>query len=449
MEKANIAVLVSGGGTNLQALIDSQVSGVLTSGQIRLVVSNREGAYALTRAAAAGIETLTITRRGCGSQEAFEDALIRALEERHIDLIILAGFLSILSSRFTGRYPRRIINVHPSLIPAFCGKGYYGLRVHEEALRYGVKVTGATVHFVNEVPDGGEIIAQKAVNILPGDTPEILQQRVMEQAEWILLPRAAEQVSHRIAREKAENGKEKAMNIYEIGNLAQKLHDNTYPGRGIVLGMTPDGRSAVAAYFIMGRSVNSRNRVFLPEADGIRTEAHDPSLLKDPSLIIYHPVRQFGDKLIVTNGDQTDTIRDYLAKGSDFTSALNTREFEPDGPNWTPRISGMLDLRDGSYLLNILKSADPDGSACARYTFSYPALPGLGHFLHPYVCDGNPIPTFQGEPERVALCNDIDELTRQIWENLNADNKISLFVRYTELATGICRQRIINKHKED
>lgn len=189
-----IAVLVSGGGTNLQALIDAQASGILHSGEISLVVSNSAGAYALERAKKAGIPTETILKKECGSQAAFEEALAQVLDSHGIQVIILAGFMTILTENFTARYPRRILNVHPSLIPSFCGEGFYGLRVHQAALDYGVKVTGATVHFVNEIPDGGEIIAQKAVEILPGDTPEILQRRVMEQAEWILLPQAAETV---------------------------------------------------------------------------------------------------------------------------------------------------------------------------------------------------------------------------------------------------------------
>ena len=202
MDKTRIAVLVSGGGTNLQALIDAQKSGVLHSGEIVLVISNNAIAYALTRAAEAGIPALTITKKDCGGQESFEDALIAALEENRIDLIVLAGFMSILSERFTKRFERRIINVHPSLIPSFCGKGFYGLKVHEAALAYGVKVTGATVHFVNEIPDGGRIILQKAVSILPDDTPQSLQKRVMERAEWVILPEAAELVSSQIQKEK-------------------------------------------------------------------------------------------------------------------------------------------------------------------------------------------------------------------------------------------------------
>ena len=201
-KKARIAVLVSGGGTNLQALLDAQKSGILKSGEIVLVVSNNPEAYALTRAKNAGVETVTITKdSGCGcGQCCFEQALQEALTSREIDLVILAGFMKILSADFTAKWPRRILNVHPALIPSFCGAGYYGLHVHEAALAYGVKVTGATVHFVNEVPDGGEIICQKAVDIEPGDTPETLQRRVMEQAEWVLLPRAAETVSAEIIK---------------------------------------------------------------------------------------------------------------------------------------------------------------------------------------------------------------------------------------------------------
>ena len=236
------------------------------------------------------------------------------------------------------------------------------------------------------------------------------------------------------------------MNVYEIGNLAEMLANNTYPGRGIVLGVTPDGKKSVAAYFIMGRSVNSRNRVFIQEPDGIRTEAHDPSLMKDPHLIIYHPVREVGQGLIVTNGDQTDTIWEYLAKGESWEAALRTRQFEDDGPNWTPRISGLQAI-NGSYKLSILKAADPEGMNCARYFYEYPATAGLGHFLHTYVTDGNPvIPTFQGEPERVTIPADIDAFTKELWENLNSDNKISLFVRYTDLETRKYDQRILNKH---
>ena len=237
------------------------------------------------------------------------------------------------------------------------------------------------------------------------------------------------------------------MNVYEIGDLKEKLSTNAYPGRGIILGITPDGKNAVAAYFIMGRSVNSRNRTFVKEPDGIRTEAHDPALMKDPHLIIYHPVREIGAGLIVTNGDQTDTIWEFLGRGESWEAALRTRMFEDDGPNWTPRISG-LQAKDGSYKMSILKAADPEGNACARFFYEYPSTAGLGHFLHTYVCDGNPvIPTFQGEPERVSIPADIDDFTEELWNNLDENNKISLFVRYTDIATGDYEQRMINKHQ--
>ena len=229
-------------------------------------------------------------------------------------------------------------------------------------------------------------------------------------------------------------------------DLNQELRGNAYPGRGIVIGKSQDGGCAVVAYFIMGRSVNSRNRVFTEEPDGIRTEAADPAKMEDPSLIIYHPVRQIGRGLIVTNGDQTDTIRDFLEKGLPFEQALRTREFEPDGPNWTPRISGLLSP-DGSYKLSILKAADEAGTACLRQTFEYPGQAGLGHFLHTYQCDGSPIPSFEGEPTPVTIEGDIDAFTSSLWESLNEDNKVSLFVRYIDLATGQAQTRIVNKNQ--
>ena len=237
------------------------------------------------------------------------------------------------------------------------------------------------------------------------------------------------------------------MNVYETKTMTERLDGNTYPGRGIVLGLTPDGKKSVAAYFIMGRSVNSRNRVFVQEADGIRTEAHDPSKMEDPHLIIYHPVREIGQGLIVTNGDQTDTIWEYLAQGLSMEQGLRTRQFEDDRPNWTPLISG-LQARDGSYKMSILKAADAEGNACARYFYEYPATAGVGHFIHTYVCDGNPvIPTFQGEPERVSIPDTIDEFADMLWTSLNEDNKISLFVRYTDLETRDTEEIIINKHE--
>lgn len=238
------------------------------------------------------------------------------------------------------------------------------------------------------------------------------------------------------------------MNIYIIDDIGELIRDNSYVGRGIVIGTTEDGTKAAAAYFIMGRSENSRNRVFTENDGEIKTEPFDISKVEDPSLIIYNAVRKLGDSLIVTNGDQTDTIYDLMSKGKSFKESLETREFEPDAPNLTPRISGILNFKDGfSYEMSILKSIDEKGSDCCRYTFSYPSKAGLGHFIHTYVCDGNPIPTFQGEPERVKIPDSIDEFTDTLWSNLNADNKISLYVRYTDLTTGEFEQRLINKNK--
>ena len=239
------------------------------------------------------------------------------------------------------------------------------------------------------------------------------------------------------------------MNIYKINDIGELIKDNAYVGRGIVIGTTEDGTKAATAYFIMGRSENSRNRVFTENDGEIKTEPFDVSKVEDPSLIIYNAVRKLGDSLIVTNGDQTDTIYDLMRVGKSFKESLETREFEPDAPNLTPRISGILNFKDGgfSYEMSILKSVDAEGSDCCRYTFSYPSKAGLGHFIHTYVCDGNPIPTFQGEPERVKVLDSIDEFTETLWNNLNADNKISLYVRYTDLKTGEFEQRLINKNK--
>ena len=238
------------------------------------------------------------------------------------------------------------------------------------------------------------------------------------------------------------------MAMYDLKTL---LSENSYPGRGIVIGKSADGKSAMIAYFIMGRSVNSRNRVFERFDGGMRTKAFDESLLSDPHLIIYNPYlsAKGGNIDIITNGDQTNTIYDFINDGKSFEDALMTREFEPDAPNFTPRISGMVTFEDGdfSYKMSILKSADALGTACNRYHFSYAALNGLGHFIHTYVTDGNPIPTFQGEPERVAIPNDMEAFANEIWENLDENNKISLFVRYTNLKTGAFEQRIFNKHE--
>ena len=239
-------------------------------------------------------------------------------------------------------------------------------------------------------------------------------------------------------------------NIYDINDPGSLLKENSYPGRGIMVGKTPDGKKAVFSYFIMGRSANSRNRVFEETGEDLIIYPADASKVEDPSLIIYRPVRKLGDQLIVTNGDQTDTIYDFMKEGKSFEEALRSRCFEPDAPNLTPRISALLSFAEGdfTYKMSILKSADPEGSACNRYTYEYAALPGLGHFIHTYECDGNPIPTFQGEPERVAMENDIDAFANRIWENLHGENKISLYVRYVDLESGAAENRLFNKNNK-
>lgn len=232
-------------------------------------------------------------------------------------------------------------------------------------------------------------------------------------------------------------------------SLEQELKNNAYPGRGIVIGRSMDGKKAVTAYFIMGRSSNSRNRVFAAEGEGIRTEAFDASKLEDPSLIIYAPVRVLGTRTIVTNGDQTDTIYDGLKAGMTFEQSLRNREFEPDAPNYTPRISGVMEVENGEYhyAMSILKSNNGSPDSCSRYTFAYetPAA-GEGHFIHTYMHDGNPLPSFEGEPKLVEIDGEIDEFAKMVWENLNEENKVSLFVRYIDIETGEYETRTVNKN---
>lgn len=233
-------------------------------------------------------------------------------------------------------------------------------------------------------------------------------------------------------------------------SLEQELKGNAYPGRGIVIGKTKDGKKAAIAYFIMGRSENSRNRVFVEDGEGIRTQAFDPSKLSDPSLIIYAPVRVLGNKTIVTNGDQTDTIYDLMDKQQTFEQALRTREFEPDAPNYTPRISGILHIENGTYnyAMSILKSSDGNPDACDRFTFAYSnPVAGEGHFIHTYMGDGNPLPSFEGEPKRVGIPDDMEEFANLVWTSLNEDNKVSLFIRYIDIQTGKYETKIFNKNK--
>lgn len=405
-----ISVLVSGGGTNLQALIDAQNNGVLKSGRIVQVISNNSNAYALIRAENAGI----VTDIACEENE-----ILECLKKFNPEVIVLAGFMKILSKNFLEQCNAQIINIHPSLIPSFCGKGYYGLKVHEAVLKSGVKVTGATVHLVNEIPDGGKIIAQKAVDVLPDDTPERLQHRVMENAEWVILPRAVEELCRKIS------GKVFA-------------HEIKYPGRGIITGVTPSGMK-MFAYFIMGRSVSSRARIF--ERSGneliIRLTRQDPKF--DPSLILYAPVRVYEGNIIVTNGDQTDTIYDALKAGGTFESALRTREYEPDKPHYTPRISAVI--TSSGYKQSILKRA-------GRYFYEYEFKNGIGHLIHTYdhdVMRDDVLPSFMGEPREVRISDDIESFANNLWDELDSDNKVSLYVRYYDSDMRSYHDKLFNK----
>jgi phosphoribosylglycinamide formyltransferase-1 len=439
MLKIRIAVLVSGGGTNLQSLIDASESGRLGSGELALVVASRPDAFALARAKEANIPTEVADRFALGTQEAFEQKLLERLQASEIELIVLAGFMQILSADFVSRYPDRIVNVHPSLIPAHCGKGYYGIKVHEAVLASGERETGATVHMVNEIPDGGRILMQQRVPVFPSDTPETLQHRVMEQAEWILLPRAVEKICVELVRQRGEQ--------VELQNLFELLNQNAYPGRGIVLGLTPDGRKAALAYFIMGRSESSRSRAFVKVGDDLAIQMLDGGRISDTSLILYAPLRTRQNAVVVTNGDQTDTICAALDRGETFDLALHTRTFEPDPPHFTPRISGMLEFAPQfTYKLSILKAGEANGKTTLRQTFCYEPLAGMGHFIHTYQGDGAVLKSFFGEPVAVSILNDIEAFADGLWNALNPANKISLYVRFTDLNSGNYEDKIFNQY---
>ncbi len=407
-----IAVLVSGGGTNLQALINAQENGILKSGRIVEVISSRSGVYALDRAENSGIPSAVCPN---------ETSILDELRKCGAELVVLAGFMKILSPDFLEAVSVPVVNIHPSLIPSFCGKGYYGLKVHEEVIKSGVKITGATVHMVNESVDGGKILAQKAVEVRPHDTPETLQRRVMERAEWVILPRTVEKLCQELSPK----------------IFPKPMH---YPGRGIITGMTPSGR-IMFAYFIMGRSASSRARVFERSGDDllIRLTGRDKTL--DSSLILYAPVRVMKDCAIVTNGDQTDTVYDALTAGRTFEEALMTREYEPDAPHYTPRISAIL--TPSGHTQSILKR---DG----KYFYSYSYTPGQGRLIHTYNHDVMPsevLPSFSGEPRRVIIPDEIDEFAPALWEELDKDNKVSLYVRYYGAGLTSYEDKLYNKEE--
>lgn len=432
MLNARISVLVSGGGTNLQALLDAQGTGILRSGRVVQVISSHVGVRAIDRAREANVRVDVAEYREFPSQEAFERRLVELLAQENPDIVVLAGFVHILSREFVSQWEGRMVNVHPSLIPAFCGKGFYGIRVHEAALKAGVKVSGATVHLVTEEPDGGPILMQSAVEVLPDDTPELLQRRVMEQAEWRILPVAVEKLCRELKPSPSDFS----------------VRGNRYPGRGMILGCGPNGRAALA-YFIMGRSAGSRARVFEKDGDDLVIRLLDPSRVEDPSLVLYAPLRVCGRNIVVTNGDQTDTIRDFLSDGKRFEDALRTREYEPDPPHMTPRVSGMISLSDPSftYRLSILKAyGDGEGrNRCSRQFFEYEPIPGVGHLIHTYDGDGTVLPSFTGEPKAVHIPSSIDAFAGGLWDALDAENRVALYVRCITLDGGGYEERLINR----
>lgn len=410
-----IAVLVSGTGSNLQALLDYEKRGGNPDGCIVLVIADRS-CGALDHAAEHRVPALVLDRRTLGKNE-FERSLLASLKQHSIDLVVLAGFLTILSEKVTGLYRRRIINIHPSLIPSFCGKGYYGERVHQAALQRGVKVSGATVHLVDEVADGGPILSQQALDVLDDDTPASLGRRILEQVEWKLLPKTV--ASYCLYMERNMS-------------LLQNLAANRYPGRGIVCGLNERG-NAIIAYFITARSTHSKNRCLVAEGDTVRTKAVDESLLVDPSLIIYRAMDRLGSDVVVANGDQSDTILEGLRQGRTLQASLESRTFEPDAPNYTPRISGLFHLgQDPFYTLSILRRSD-DGS-CDRSYYSYAGLEkGKAHLIHTYEGDGNPLPGFKGEPREVDLAGDADSIADRIWEMLDRQHRVAVCVKEIDL----------------
>ena len=413
-----ISVLVSGGGTNLQALIDAQNNGILKSGKIVQVISSKKNAYALERAEKNKICADVADFEELGSN--FENKILDLLKKFNPEIIVLAGFMHILSKNFIEKSNAKIINIHPSLIPAFCGKGFYGLKVHEAVLKSGVKITGATVHLVNEIPDGGEILAQRAVKIFPNDTPEILQRRVMEQAEWIILPRAVEEVCKKISK----------IIPYSI----------KYPGRGIITGMTLSKKIALA-YFIMGRSSSSKARIFERSGDELIIKLTKQDKNFDPSLILYKPLRIFNENIIVTNGDQTDTVFDFLKENKTFEEALRTREYEPDAPHYTPRISAMIN--QSGYKQSILKKA-------GKFFFEYNFEAGKGHLIHTYNNDVTPdkvLPPFFGEPREVKISDDIEEFSNSLWEELGESYRVALYVRFYESDFSSYEDKLFNTQK--
>ena len=413
-----IAVLVSGNGTNLEALFDAQKRYILRTGHIVQVISNNPKAYALKRAKKAGVRADVAKT---------EEEILNLLRETKPGIIVLAGYLKILSADFLKRCDAIVINIHPSLIPSFCGLGMYGLKVHEAALNYGVKLTGATVHVVNEIPDGGKILAQMPVKVEDDDTPEILQQRVLEEAEHVLLPRTLEKLCQ-------------AKSLFKI-----KIK---YPGRGIVIGTSPSG-CPMFAYFITGRSETSTARKMIrAENDGVDIKITGDENV-DTSLILYSPVKVINKRIIISNGDQTDDIYNgYKNNDSDFIRALLKRDYEPDAPHYTPRISAMLSPE--FYLMSILRRDLLHNEGKNFYQGSYKKK-GYGFIFHTYQKDigvTRRLPSFEGAPKPVEISDNIGEFANNLWNELSDEYKVSLYVRYYSPDFKTYEDRLFNRCDE-
>ena len=353
--------------------------------------------------------------------------LIEAIRTEGCSIIVLAGFLSILSPHFISEFRDRILNIHPSLIPSFCGNGFYGFKVHQTALERGVNVTGATVHLVNELTYGGRILFQKTVEEKDTDDAVTLQRRVKEEAEWIILPRAVEMLAAKAKR--------------RIVMTISEYLDRKYPGRVIIAGNSSDGK-AVLCYAIMGRSENSRNRVFAFDEDGtLKTKPYDESKVEDPSLIIYNAMKQYEDKVILTNGSQTDTIYETFENGGSIEDAVMKMTYEPDEPNWTSRINAVFNESESTYSLSIIRK---EGSSPVRVIYSYPCQKGWGHCIHTYLeSESDLLPPFTVDPQRIEIPSSIQELADEMWNALNEDNRISLFVQFGDEMT------VLNKNNGD
>lgn len=405
-----IAVMVSGTGSNLKALLDAQSANELIHGKVTLVLSDTQCAPALEKAHAYGISAFAIDRRALGKKQ-FEESALAILARHGIDLIVLAGFLTILSERFISSYENRIINIHPSLIPSFCGKGYYGRRVHEAVINKGVKYSGATVHLASAQADEGPILEQGIVRISADDTPDSLAKRILEEVEWNILPKAVEEYCKKM--------KEK----HELKHVLAQIR---YPGRGIVCGLNEKG-NLLLAYFITARSVHSKNRMLVQKDGAVFTQAIDPSLLIDPSLIIYRALDRYEQYLIAANGDQSDTLIEGLKTELSVEDSLSERCYEPDEPNYTPRISAVYSLKDEQCTFSILRRST---EGCERCHYCYQNQEsGQGHLIHTYEGDGNPLPSFIGDPKPVVMEGDRESFATRLWDLLDPEYRVAVVVQ--------------------